>query len=149
MKFILTLLLFPFISNAYPAIGDSATYNSVLMYNTSDGFNYTTVKKILEFRINENKYLISKQTSLDNDVKKIWVPSNNLYSRYEVLEILKNCKKHNGKPTIIVVPAGQFNTCVLNGTDQDNYLRIWIADVPFGYVKLRTVELENTLESFE
>lgn len=146
IKILVFVLIFPVLVVAYPSINDIATYKSTLHTNSGDGFVSDIKRTILDFDSNRNLYLIRTEVENSDISREKWVPSSRVYKKNDVLEILRNCEKNDGKRETILVPAGLISTCYLKGDSNDNH--IWIADVVFGYAKKITYDSVVELKSY-
>ena len=128
------------LAQATPLVGDYSHFNITLKTEgesisgflkmtltdkTADTYNMTTI-----FHIE------GLGTSTDEET----VATSDLMNDETITHYLTNCVAEEGKLETITVPAGKFKTCALNLNSD----RVWIARVPFGFVKKIEPSAENT-----
>jgi len=130
------LILIPGFLFAYPELNDSVTYNG--KYHFQD--KKVTIGFIQEFLVTEvdkaaNKYKI--QTTFytpdgKDSVEIKEVDGNELKTKAQVQETLRECENVGGKLQKLTVIAGTYSTCYFMDEKKNE---IWIADVPFFIAK--------------
>ncbi|MGE0634433.1 MAG: hypothetical protein AB7O96_18600 [Pseudobdellovibrionaceae bacterium] len=135
--FCITILTFISLSaQAMPSVGDFAQYDYVADYN-GDVIKGTIETEILEkdeaagrFKILETLIVSGEEP----DVVEYWKDEENLITDEYIDAILGDCTGYEGTEQTITVPAGTFNTCLIEFRTETTYASSDVAKVPFGFV---------------
>lgn len=120
---------------AYPVAGDMAEFKNVdgsILTLKNNG--YDAANHVWNVEVSQNGQVsVEKFTDADMATEK------------NVAAVLSQCVQSSGTPETVVVPAGTFPACKFSNQSGGS---TWIADVPFGMVKVVTAELSLELTSF-
>jgi hypothetical protein len=143
------ILLFSFVSFAYPAINDSVTYNGKYTFteaNFTVGFIQESAitgenKEAGKMTVHNALYL--PDSSVQEEDQEVSLTE--LKTQAQVLQLLQNCAAAGGKSETIEVVGGTFATCHLTSESAE----IWIGDVPFAIVKQITKDDKGNFMELE
>lgn len=134
----LTMLLTSISALATPKIGDYAEYDMNL---SRDGMSLpgSYIQEVLAFDAASNTYNVKTIFQLQGgeaNIQEEAKPADDFIDDMKIDVLLGSCADVGGTLETTQVPAGNFNTCKLLLEDSENTVWIWIAKVPFGFVKL-------------
>lgn len=149
MKTILMIasLLTTAVVSAMPAVGDLALYN-ITSIDAGVTYNYTLEQKLTAQNVLTGDFNVS-QTVTYNGVTQATeyaVPADQLATTQMIDLYLNNCALAGGTLETVTVPAGTFNTCAVK---DENNNTTWIAQVPFGFVKMSGVTEDGAQQVVE
>lgn len=120
---------------AYPTAGDTAEFKNI------DG-SIVTIKNMGHDDINKVWNVEVGQGGQTN-VEKF--ADADMLTQEQMINLLGQCAQAGGTKETITVPAGYFESCKFLNNDGGS---AWLADVPFGMVKVITSEVNLELISF-
>lgn len=125
---------------AFPAVGDKNVY--VGTYTGSEGgeLAFTQIlelagysPKTRTFKL-ANTFLVGAKDKQKKQEQASDVAIDSLQDEAKTRDILENCDARGGETVTITVPAGTYESCKVQ-TDKGEGAMVWIAAVPFGFVK--------------
>jgi len=131
----LVSVLFAATAFAMPAVGDLALYNVTVSQGgqTISGTVETTITAT-------NAGMFTMQTTMNfngqSQVKSEQRSAQDLLSDSTIQQIIAQCAQVGGKIESVTVPAGTFNTCAVPSQEHGTTGTMWVAQVPFGLVKI-------------
>ena len=135
-----SVLLAGLVASAYPAINDKATFNGLYIpKGSTQGVQFMQTMEIKSFNASTQKYLVVRTLDLPDgrsQEEQAETAASDLMTQSSVNQILANCAAVGGVSEQIKVTAGTFNTCKITQTNST----IWLGDVPFGIVKMISLD---------
>lgn len=133
---------------AMPKAGDSATYDIVVTSGDKTGHG-TETDELVQFDSAQNRFLQRTTQQFDGSAPNTsegWTALDELMDDATADHILAECAGMGGVSQTLQVPAGSFATCALpvNDEEQKTTGTVWVAKVPFGYVRLEVVSGDLT-----
>lgn len=125
---------------AFPATGDRNVY--VGTYTGAEGgeLPFTQIlelgsysPKSRQFKMT-NTFLIGENDKQQKQEQAVDVAIDTLQDEARTRAILENCDAAGGEAVKITVPAGTYDSCKVP-TDKGEGAAVWVAPVPFGFVK--------------
>lgn len=125
---------------AFPAVGDKNVYVGTYSGKEGGEVAFTQILELVSYSPKSsafkmtNTFLIGENDKQQKQEQEADVAIGSLQTEAKVSEILKNCDAAGGENVTITVPAGTYESCKVL-TDKANGATVWIAAVPFGFVK--------------
>jgi hypothetical protein len=119
-----------------PAINDTAIFSGTAIIKGQNTI-VSAELRLLQFDASKDVFLKRSTWSLSEqtDSQDEWVESKQILSADVAKGIVESCADFGGKPELITVPAGQFQSCRMDSEDETSIGQAWIAAVPFGIVR--------------
>lgn len=138
----LVSVLFTTAALAMPAVGDNAVYSLQISQGgqSMSGTLETTITGFANGSYSlESKINMGGQQQVQNDQRQ----AQEMVTDALISQIMTNCAQYGGKLESVTVPAGTFNTCALPVNPQDGTGTTWVANVPFGLVKVDSTDTQG------
>ncbi len=136
-------------AHATPKVGDYAAYDMIFAKGGSR-YQIDFSQELLQFNPANNHYFRQETFTLPGlapDVRQTWLPASDFLSDENISLILNNCSSSGGNLQNITVPAGSFQTCAMPHHSEESAGTIWIANVPFGFVRLEATYENGVLQT--
>jgi hypothetical protein len=139
-----------------PAINNEATYVGEIGSDPSSMVPFDMSMKLVSLDSQRRQYLRETTTTVDgqSQTSNDWIDQGELFSTSSFPQILTTCRLMGGSPTRVTIPAGTFDSCQVTTSDATQISVVWLAAVPFGYVRHESVSRvdgtrsQMTLQSF-
>lgn len=132
---------------AYPAVKDKAEFTAKYTSAAGGSIDFVQKLEITAFDAAKDEFTLRNSQVMNGQeqAQEQQVAASDFASSQQVAELLAQCTAQGGISETVTVPKGPFNSCSL---PQQNGGRVWIADVPFGFVKLISIDAEgNKMEA--
>jgi hypothetical protein len=140
LSFVLLAALFSGSALADAKVGDQATMEG---YNETDGVRraFSLRNSVIAFEAANHEFTVETLWSHDDGSSKSVVEKAvYVLNAEDVASIVANCEGRGGAREKIRVKAGEFETCHFSRGSE-----IWMAAVPFGFVKVSDTSLGSTV----
>ena len=133
------------LSLAYPAIGDKVEYQGIYKSGAQAEKPINIKMEIKSFDAAKQEWIVQQDTTADGHTKTEMedIDADEMITSEQVSYILANCTASGGVAEKVTVPAGTFDTCHLAQSSTEETQDTWIANVPFGFVKVVQHDLED------
>jgi putative hemolysin len=133
---------------AYPTLKDTSVFHGTYTSAAGGSIDFNQTIEVTNFDSASSVYTL-KNTVVYNgqtNVQNSEVAADQLLTNAKVANILANCSQMGGTAEAVTLPAGAFNTCKV---PQERGSQIWVADVPFGFVKEIYIDEEGNRSEVE
>lgn len=120
---------------AFPAVKDKSVFNGIYAGAAGGQIEFVQTLELTKFDSASNKYTLANTFALPNgqvQAQEVEVDAAQLMTKEKVAEILAQCEAAGATLGETTVPAGTFKTCQV---PTQNGGTVWVAEVPFGFVK--------------
>ncbi len=142
-------------AQATPTVGDKAHFSATLSLGKRPIMDGTATFEVVGRQPDNGGWVVNSVTNLSGKIeqKQNLVQESDLLSEAAIDDILANCAAKEGVAEVITVPAGTFQTCAIPKSNDSVTGTVWVAKVPFGYVKgvgkrSDGISINGVLESF-
>ncbi|MBK9322544.1 MAG: hypothetical protein IPM97_06260 [Bdellovibrionaceae bacterium] len=143
MKFanVITLALFILFAapnaKATPVVGDKAVFSATLSLGKRAIMDGTATFVVVGRQPETGNWVVDSITNLSGKIeqKQNLVQEKDLLTEAAIDDILSNCAAKGGVSEVVTVPAGTFQACAVPKSNETVTGTVWVAKVPFGYVK--------------
>lgn len=120
---------------AFPAVKDKSVFNGIYAGAAGGQIEFVQTLELTKFDASTNKFTLSNTFALPNgqvQAQEVEVDAAQLLDNARVQQILAQCEAAGGILAETTVPAGTYKTCQV---PTQNGGTVWVAEVPFGFVK--------------
>lgn len=130
------------IALAYPTIKDKADYAGIYTAAAGGDVAFTQSLELTAFDATKNEYTLRVSQTFNGNTSSgdQLVGADAFPTEQQISDLMTQCLASGGVNETTTVAAGTFATCSL---PQENNGRIWIADVPFGFVKILQIDADG------
>lgn len=120
---------------AFPAVKDKSVFNGIYAGAAGGQIEFVQTLELTKFDAASNKYTLANTFALPNgqvQAQEVEVDAAQLMTNDRVQQIMAQCESAGGVLGETTVSAGTYKTCQVP-TERGG--TVWVAEVPFGFVK--------------
>lgn len=123
------------VAMAFPTLKDKSVFEGIYAGAAGGQIEFVQTLELTKFEAATNKFTLTNTFEMPNgqvQAQEVEVDATQLMDRARVQQILAACATSGGTLGETVVPAGTYKTCQVPTERGGN---VWVAEVPFGFVK--------------